>query len=327
MPRQARLDASGTLHHVMVRGIDRTKLFRDNRDREEFLSRIPPLVERTGTRVLAWPLMDNHVHLLLFSGPQGIPGFMRSLLTGYAIWYNRKYRRSGHLFQNRYKSILCDEDAYLLELVRYIHLNPYRANMVQSMEALDRYPWSGHGALVGRVKRPWQETGYVLSQFSDDRKKAVRAYRSFVQEGSGQGKRTDLVGGGLIRSLGGWSEVRTLKGGKEKVDHDARILGSGDFVSHILREADKRLRRQLRTGARGQTTDAFIRSVCAAEGIDEKELRTGGQRRKVSEVRARLCYQLSRELGISMAEIGRHVGVCTSAVFKAIRTFDQKREK
>jgi hypothetical protein len=140
-------------------------------------------------------------------------------------------------------------------------------------------------------------------------------------------KRTDLVGGGLIRSLGGWSEVRTLKGGKEKVDHDARILGGSDFVSHILREADKRLRRQLRTGARGQTTDALIRSVCAEEGIDEKELRAGGQRRKVSEARARLCYQLSRELGVSMAEIGRHVGVCTSAVFKAIRTFDQKRDK
>jgi hypothetical protein len=271
--------------------------------------------------------MDNHVHILLFSGHQGIPIFMRSLLTGYAIWYNRRYRRSGHLFQNRYKSILCDEDAYLLELIRYIHLNPYRAKMVQSLEALDRYPWSGHGVLVGKVKRPWQETGYVLSQFSEDRKRAVRAYRSFVQEGSTQGKRTDLVGGGLIRSLGGWSEVRTLKDRKEKGDYDARILGRGDFVFHILKEADKRLRRQLRTSARGQTTDALIRSVCAEEGIDAEELRAGGQRRKVSDVRARLCYQLSRELGVSMAEIGRQVGVCTSAVFKAIRTFDQKREK
>lgn len=92
MPRQARLDAPGTLHHVMMRGIERTRLFRDHhRDREEFLRRVGPLVERTGTRVLAWVLMDNHVHLLLMSGHQGIPTFMRSLLTGYAVWYNRKH--------------------------------------------------------------------------------------------------------------------------------------------------------------------------------------------------------------------------------------------
>lgn len=101
-------------------------------------------------------------------------------MTGYAIWYNRKYRRNGHLFQNWYKPILCDEDAYLLELVRYMYLNPYRANMVQSMATLDRYPWSGHSVLVGKSKRAWQETRYVLSQFSEDRRRAVRAYRTFV---------------------------------------------------------------------------------------------------------------------------------------------------
>ena len=321
MPRQARLDAPGTLHHIMVRGIERTKLFRGDRDREAFLRRIPPLIERTGTRVLAWVLMDNHAHLLLVSGYQGVPSFMRSLLTGYAVWYNRKYRRSGHLFQNRYKSILCDEDAYLLELVRYIHLNPYRAHIVQTPEALDGYPWSGHSVLVGKVKRPWQETAYVLSRFSEDHRRAVQAYRSFVRKGSTQGKRPDLDGGGPIRS---WSEVRTLK--KEKARHDARILGSGDFVSQILKEADKKLRRQF-PNARGEKADALIRSTCAEEGIDVQELVTGGQRRKVSDVRARLCYQLSRELGLSMADIGRHVGVCTSAVFKAIRTVQEKNKR
>ena len=123
MPRQARLDAPGTLHHIMVRGIDGIAIFRNDQDREGFLSRIGHLVESTGTRILAWVLMDNHVHLLLFSGPSGIATFMRRLLTGYAIGFNRRYQRSGHLFQNRYKSIVCEEDVYLLELVRYIYLN------------------------------------------------------------------------------------------------------------------------------------------------------------------------------------------------------------
>jgi REP element-mobilizing transposase RayT len=106
----------------------------------------------TGTRILAWVLMDNHAHVLLFSGNSGLPKFMRRLLTGYAVWFNRRHQRLGHLFQNRYKSIVCEEDQYLLELVRYIHLNPVRSHMVGNMEELDRYRWSGHGVLVGKVR-------------------------------------------------------------------------------------------------------------------------------------------------------------------------------
>ena len=114
MPRQARLDAPGTLHHVMLRGIEKSTLFRDDEDRKDFLARVGDLTEKTKTRILAWVLMDNHVHFLLISGPEGISSFMRKLLTGYAIRFNRKHQRSGHLFQNRYKSIVCEKDPYLL---------------------------------------------------------------------------------------------------------------------------------------------------------------------------------------------------------------------
>ena len=127
MPRQARLDAPGTLHHLIARAIDGTLLFRERKDREIFLSRLPLLLKMTGTLILAWALMDNHFHLLILSGQQKVSKFMRCLLTGYALYYNRKYRRRGHLFQNRFKSIVCEKETYLLELVRYIHLNPLRA--------------------------------------------------------------------------------------------------------------------------------------------------------------------------------------------------------
>jgi len=192
MARQARLDPPGTLHHVMIRGIEGTPIFRDDQDRANFISRISHLVEKTGTKILAWCLMDNHVHLLLFSGQQGISKFMRCLLTGHAIWYNRKYHRSGHLFQNRYKSIVCEKDPYLLELVRYIHLNPLRASVVGGVRDLDRYPWSGHSCLIGKNKNRWQETDYVLHQFSGEKKKAIWAYRKYIEEGKGQGRRVDL---------------------------------------------------------------------------------------------------------------------------------------
>jgi len=327
MPRQARLDTPGTLHHVMIRGIEGTPIFRDDQDRGDFLSRIGQMVEKTGTKILAWTLMENHVHLLIFSGRQGISKFMRCLLTGYAIWYNRKYHRSGHLFQNRYKSIICEEDPYLLALVRYIHLNPLRAAVVKSMEELDRYPWSGHKVLIGRDKNSWQERGYVLRQFSEERRRAIRALRRFMEEGKGQGRREDLVGGGLIRSLGGWSQVLSLRANNKEIDHDARILGGEDFVANILREADKNVRRQLRLGERKVLIDRIIKRVCNEEGIEEEELRNGGRRKKVCEVRGRISSQLSHELGVPTAEIARHVGVCTSAIVKAIQKLEGRIKK
>lgn len=319
MPRQARLDAPGILHHVMVRGIEGCPIFLGDQDRQDFVSRISELVEITGTKVLAWTLMDNHVHLLIFSGSLGISKFMRRLLTGHAIRYNLKYHRSGHLFQNRYKSIVCEEDPYLLELVRYIHLNPLRAGIVKGMEELDRYPWCGHGVLTGRRMNDWQETEYVLKQFSEKRGKAIRGYRKFMEEGKQQGRRLDLVGGGLIRSLGGWSQVVSLRDSKKDLKHDARILGGGDFVEDILRDADRSLRRQLKLGERRRSTDQVIKRMCEEKGIREEELRNGGQRREVSRLRAKISLHLSHELGIPMAEIARHVGVCGSAVIKAIQ--------
>jgi len=318
MPRQARLDAPGTLQHVMIRGLDGLPIFRGDQDREHFVSRLGQLSEATGTRILAWVLMDNHVHLLMFSGGQGISKFMRRLLTGYAIWYNRKYHRIGHLFQNRYKSIVCEEDSYLLELVRYLHLNPLRASVVTNMKALDRYPWSGHGVLIGRIKNTWQEREYVLNQFSEKRGRAIRAYRKFMEGGKDQGRREELVGGGLVRSLGGWSQVLSLRGREKRVKHDVRILGGEDFVGQILKEADRGLRRQLHWGRRKDLIDDVIKRLCKEEGVEEEELRNGGKRRKVSQARARISNYLSHEMGVPLAEIARQVGVCTSAVAKAI---------
>jgi len=319
MPRQARLDSPGTLHHVMIRGIEGGRIFHDDEDRGNFLGRVGQVVERTGTRIVAWVLMDNHVHLLLFSGPAGVSGFMRRLLTGYAVWFNRRHRRFGHLFQNRYKSIVCEEDSYLLELVRYIHLNPLRAFVVQSMEDLDRYRWSGHSVLMGKNRNEWQETNYVLGQFGSRKVKAVRAYRRFIEEGKGLGRRADLTGGGLIRSLGGWSRVLSLRAKGEEMEHDPRILGGGDFVRAMMREADERLARQMGNRGRKKSVEELVRKMCKETGVKEEELKGGGQRRKVAEVRGKIAYFLSREMGIPMAEIGRKLGVGTSAIAMAIR--------
>ena len=165
MPRIARLNTPGLLHHVMIKGIERRKIFNDDKDRESFIERLSILLPETKTQCYAWSFLSNHAHFLLRSGPAGIAALMRRLLTGYAVSYNRRHKRHGQLFQNRYKSIICQEDAYLQELVRYIHLNPLRAKIVVDLKELDRYSYCGHSALIGKKKREWQDVEYVLGFF------------------------------------------------------------------------------------------------------------------------------------------------------------------
>ena len=143
MPRQARLDAPGVLHHVMARGIEGTKIFRNRKDREDFLSRLAEIARSGAWVVYAWARMTNHVHLLVRTALQPLSTNMRKLMTGYVVNFNRRHKRVGHLFQNRYKSIVCEEEAYLLELTRYIHLNPLRGGVVVDLAKLKEYPCPG----------------------------------------------------------------------------------------------------------------------------------------------------------------------------------------
>ena len=136
MPRKARIDAPGALHHIIIRGIERKAIFKDNADRANFVERLSRIILETETGCYGWVLMTNHVHLLLKTGLAPIATVMRRLLTGYAVSFNRRHRRHGQLFQNRYTSFSCEEEVYLKELLRYIHLNPLRAKIVKDLEAL-----------------------------------------------------------------------------------------------------------------------------------------------------------------------------------------------
>jgi REP element-mobilizing transposase RayT len=182
MPRKARIDAPGALHHIMARGIERRKVFRNNADRDDFLERLERILIETSTPCYAWVLIPNHFHLLLRTGAVPIATVMRRLLSGYAQSFNRRHRRHGHLFQNRYKSILCQEDTYLLELVRYIHLNPLRAGLVPDYRRLKTYRYCGYGALIGIHKVVFQHTDTVLKRFAKTLNVSWKRYREFVQK-------------------------------------------------------------------------------------------------------------------------------------------------
>jgi len=318
VPRQARLDVPGTLHHVIIRGIEQRQIVDDEKDRKNFVNRMGSLALETNTVIYAWALMTNHAHILLRSGPLGLSKYMKRFLTGYAVFYNRRHRRHGHLFQNRFKSIVVEEDSYFQELVRYIHLNPLRAQTIDSIAKLDRYRWCGHSAIVGRLKNDWQDKEYVLKWFGEKEGEAKRAYHRFVKNGMEQGHRSDLVGGGLIRSQGGWTAVKDMirEGVREKSDE--RILGSGEFVQQLIQQADEKRKKQFVGKESLKIATDYIMRECKKGEIDIKAMKAGSRRQKISKVRARLIEKLVDEFGLSLAEVGRQLGVSSSAVAKVL---------
>ena len=221
MPRQPRLDAPGILQHVMARGIERRLIFVDDPDRKDFLARFAQILEESQTQCYAWALIPNHFHLLIRTGQAPLSAVMRRLMTGYAVSFNHRHRRVGHLFQNRYKSVVCEENTYLLELIRYIHLNPLRAKLVSDLNALDVFPWTGHSTLMGNCKNPLipeepptqnptpktqnnplapcpsvslaeKTVDDVLRRFGETVEEARINYRNFVEKGIALGRRPEF---------------------------------------------------------------------------------------------------------------------------------------
>lgn len=307
MPRSARLDIPGLLHHVMVRGIEKTDIFADDHDRRAFLTRFAKLLQETGTECLAWALMKNHVHLLLRPRREKLAIFMRRLLTGYAVTFNRRHKRAGHLFQNRYKSIVCDEDTYLLELVRYIHLNPLRAGAVADMDELDSYAWCGHAVLMGKAVFPEQQTEEVLSYYGRGLRSARTRYRAFVAEGIPMGRRDELVGRGR----------RNLKAAEAVKDDDAfdsRVLGDASFVERLRQEStlsDRLPQRMALAELSSRVADLF--------GIDPATLRHRTRGGLVSDARAVFCHVAVKELGYGGAEVARLLNLSRAGVSVAAK--------
>ncbi|MBW1790034.1 MAG: transposase [Deltaproteobacteria bacterium] len=315
MPRQARLDAPGVLHHIMIRGIERRKIFINDRDREDFLARLSKLLPQTETACYAWVFLSNHAHFLFRTGLIPLSSLMRRLLTGYAVSFNRRHKRRGQLFQNRYKSIVCQEDAYLKELVRYIHLNPVRAGIVPGMKELNKYPYSGHSALVRRHERPWQDVSYVLGYFGKTVGRARKAYVDFAEGGIAQGRREDLTGGGLIRSMGGWADVKDLKRhGNEHVMSDERILGDSSFVENLLAQADERYERRYELKRLGYDADRIVERVAEIYEMDPRDILSKGKQQQKVKARSLFCFWAVKELGLSLRELARRLELSPPAV-------------
>lgn len=316
MPRQSRIDAPGILHHVMIRGIERRNIFRNIKDRKDFIDRLAFLLPETETTCYAWSFMSNHAHFLLRSGPYGIAHLMRKLLTGYVVSFNKRHARKGQLFQNRYKSIICDEDTYFKELIRYIHLNPFRSGIVTTLEELDLFPYSGHSVLTGTINRSWQDTNYVLRIFAHDHAKSQAAYRSYIETGFNQGKRHELSGGDIVRSMGGWTQVRDAA---HRIKGDQRILGNEDFVRKMLVKSEHVYEKKYAAKNKGYTLEKIAALIGERFNINGGDIVMKGKYPTQVQARSLFCYMANRDLGISVTEIARFLGMTPSAVTYAVK--------
>lgn len=304
MPRQPRIDNPGLLQHVLFRGVARSDIFLDDDDRENFVRRLSSLLVETETRCYAWALLDNHAHLLLQPTRQPLAPLMLRLLTGYAVSFNLRHHRSGHLFQNRYKSIVCDEDAYLLELVRYIHLNPLRAGAVKDLDELAGYRWCGHRQLMGQGGPELIDIADLLLLFAKRKKTATARYLQFLADGIGDTPPIKLSHGGRRVSQAYNSALQ------DEALFDDRILGGGNFVAQVLgvsRDED----------ASPLSLQELIARVARHFNMDEADLAMPSKQPIIVRAKALICFVATRICRLKGAEVGACLAYSTTAVSRA----------
>ncbi|MBE0448015.1 MAG: transposase [Actinobacteria bacterium] len=312
MPRGRRLDAPGLLHHIIVRGIEQRNIFIDNNDYDHFVARLAQNTGGKNNRIYAFALMPNHAHLLVRSLAMPLSTLMRRLLTGYAIYFNRRYKRCGHLFQNRYKSIVVDEDRYMRELLRYIHLNPLRGKVLSSLATLQIWPYTGHAALIGSYNLPWYAADEILTLFGSRTTVAREALVRFMYSGIKEQHKADLDGGGLRRST---DPAHLANPAAQPTAYDERILGSGDFVSQVLANLEHTTSKQ----TAHVSLEELISTAASIFSLSTNDLCSGSKRKEVVRARAVVIWYGVRRLGIATAILANALNVTAAAVRSTLR--------
>jgi putative transposase len=305
MPRSARLDIPGLLQHVIVRGNERRPIFLDELDRSFFLERFSFLLQETNTDCLAWALLTNHFHLLLRPRSGCLATFMRRLLTSYAVTFNLRHERSGHLFQNRYKSFVCEEESYFLELVRYVHLNPLRAGRVENLAELAVYPWCGHAVVLGNRVLPGQVSGEVLERFGKNVPEGRGGYTTFIADGLCQGAPDPEENRGLRRWL-----ARQV-GQEDNLTADGRVLGSDAFFQAVQPAAPASLSKKV-------PLPELLTKVAEVFGVPPELLCQRTRLAGVAEARAAFCYLAVGVMGCNGADVARMLGMSRAGVSIAV---------
>lgn len=292
MPRKPRIHYPGAVYHVMLRGNGGQEIFFDSADRSRFLLILQQGLEKFHHRIHAYCLMSNHVHLALQVTDTPLSKIMQNLGFRYTQHINRKQKRTGHLFQGRFKALLIDGDCYLLELVRYIHLNPVRAGMVNNPED---YPWSSHGCYLGRSNTPWLTTDWVLGQLDDDMARAQLQYGRFVQHGRSEGHRKEFHRGSF----------------------EGRVLGDDRFIEQAFMRAEQSFSRPM-------SMSTILDAVCDCYGVGIEDLSAPGRHQPLAEARAVAAWLVKISDDLQLRELGEILHRDLSGLSQAARRIEQR---
>jgi len=295
MARQPRIHLPGGYYHVMVRGNGGNDIFFSSADRNRFLLFVQEGIERYGHRVHAFCLMDNHVHLLIQVGATPLSKVMQNLGFRYTRYINKKRKTVGHLFQGRFKSILVEADSYLLELVRYIHLNPVRAGMCESADA---YEWSSHRCYLGSTAIAWLHTEEVLGRFSSHEQQARSLYAEFVEKGHGEKWRKDFHHG----------------------SHLGQILGTDHFADIAIKTSDQSI-------PQPRKVLELLTAVCEVYGVEVERMYDAGNGRPYSEIRGMVAMLIQEREGVKLTSLAKELGRDLSALSKAGERMRQRVRK
>ncbi len=300
MARQLRIEYEGAFYHITSRGNQREQIFWDNRDKERFKEIIKRTKERYGYLLHAYVLMDNHYHLLMETPHANIKQIMQNINTSYTVYANKRHKRFGHLFQGRYKAFIVDKESYLMELSRYIHLNPVRAGMVK---AAGEYRWSSYREYMNGKEKQTTDTEDTLYMFSKVRHEAIRKYEEFVSSGIAKESPLGKAVGGVLGNESFTEKVFAyLKGSLDKTEiPDIKKIESKHGIEEV------------------------IRRIANYYGLKEEEL----YKRKKAAARSRkiaiyLCKILS---GKKNRDVGTAFGISTQAVTNAVKAVEKAKEK
>jgi REP element-mobilizing transposase RayT len=292
MPRPLRIHVPGAFHHVTLRGNHRQDIFFSAADRQIFADLVAEVIDRFCARVHAFCWMTNHVHLLVQVGDAPLGNLMLRIASRYARSVQRRFQTTGHLFERRYHAVLVDADEYLLELLRYIHLNPVRAGMVRTA---DDYPWSSHHAYVDASVIPWLTTDFALRRFHSEREPAIAAYRRFI-------------GGGDPESRSPLEECNP---------NDRRVLGDDRFLAKLLRESwCPRSRKSL---------DQLIADACRQFDVTLDALQSSSRQRQVTRTRAWIAHQAVTLRIASLSEVARRFGRNEASLRDSVNVHFQRK--
>jgi len=273
MARKPRIHIEGAFYHVMLRGNAGQNIFNSPAHFLAFEELIEEGVERFGHRIHAYCWMKNHVHLAIEAGQQPLSKVIQNVSFRYTRWFNKKENQSGHLFQGRFKAILIEEDQYLLELVRYIHLNPVRAGITKYPE---EYLWNSHNTYIGLDQKWWLTRNSVLARFDAITSEAIKKYQQFITEGIGEGRRPEFHNGPL----------------------EGRLLGDENFVQQILKKREVPIA--------PLSLDLLIEKTCAHLNIEKAGLSSPSRQRKTSQARFIIAYLYSEHGNGLITEIAHH---------------------